>query len=92
MTTPVSLYGGAIRTVIPEGFKDVSLFRQVPDSQEVFVSDQEGIDDSIVFDIMERVDCSDEEAIAIHLEEIARLNTVQDYKSGLSTKFTMSKV
>jgi hypothetical protein len=31
------LYGGAISTVLPDSFEDVSVFRQVPDHQEVFV-------------------------------------------------------
>ena len=32
------LYGGAVTTVIPAGFLDASLFRSVPDTQEVYVN------------------------------------------------------
>ena len=32
------LYGGAVTTVLPAGFLDASLFRSVPDTQEVYVN------------------------------------------------------
>lgn len=78
--TNIELYGGAITSTIPTGFVDVSNFRQVPDTQEVFVCDSEGYDDSVVFDIMERVEGDDVEAVKEHLNELSILNSVgQDY-------------
>lgn len=78
--TKVELYGGAIKSSIPTGFVDVSNFRQVPDTQEVFVCDTEGYDDSVVFDIMERVEGDDVEAVKEHLNELSILNSVdQNY-------------
>jgi hypothetical protein len=38
-TTKIELFGGALTTMVPKGFfSDISNFRQVPDNQEVFVS------------------------------------------------------
>lgn len=89
----VKLFGGAISTVIPTGFLDASTLRQIPDTQEVFVnlSNKEfSNDDSLIFDLMERVDHTtlentehpDDESnsLELHLNEISELN-------GL-TKFT----
>lgn len=74
-TDRVKLYGGAITSTIPLGFVDVSMFRQVPDTQEVFVSNEDGCDDSVVFDILERVDASsDKQAVSDHIEELSILN------------------
>lgn len=70
--TSVDLYGGAIKTVIPNGFLDVATIKPVPDHQEVFVSKTN--DESIIFDILEKVDFSDEEAANVHLQEIADIN------------------
>ena len=36
-THTISLFGGAIATILPVAFEDVSTIRQVPDHQEVFV-------------------------------------------------------
>lgn len=74
--TKVELYGGTITSTIPKGFVDVSNFRQVPDTQEVFVSETDGCDDSVVFDIMERVEGDDVEAVKEHLNELSILNSV----------------
>jgi hypothetical protein len=75
--TVVELFGGAIESSIPLGFKDASLFREIPDNQEVFVGDEELVDYSIVFDIMEMVNSNtEEEAAQVHLEEITVLNGV----------------
>lgn len=70
---PVQLYGGAIDVQLPLDFIDASDFRQVPDTQEVFVNTE--YDDSIVFDLMERFEAaSDEEALKEHLNEISDIN------------------
>lgn len=67
------LYGGAIKVQLPSGFVDASQFREVPDTQEVYVNDS--YDDSIVFDLMERIDAaSDTDALKEHLDEISQLN------------------
>lgn len=84
------LYGGTIRGAIPEGYADVSLFRQVPDHQEAFVN-QDG-EDSLLYDILERVPKQGKEAVNAHLEELADLNgvgqkyTVKDIRPATASK------
>ncbi|CAN6638136.1 nuclear import protein Mog1p [Trichomonascus vanleenenianus] len=72
----VELFGGAVSSCVPAGFVDVSEFRQVPDHQEVFANARES-DDSLIFELMERVEGSDEEALREHLQELAVLNQSQ---------------
>lgn len=68
------LYGGAIVSDLPEKFADVSLIREVPSNQEVWI-DQDGFT-SIIFDITERVGPAgtgpeiDGRALTTHLEEL----------------------
>lgn len=90
-----SLWGGAITTEIPEGLLDASDFRQVPDTQEVFVPGAEAddtsltgvrVNDSIIFDLMERIDQEDSEAIKEHLAEISNLNGTKDWELFEITK------
>ncbi|SGZ58322.1 CIC11C00000002461 [Sungouiella intermedia] len=66
------LYGGAITANLPQGAIDVSDFRQIPDTQEVFLLEKpNGLDQSIIFDLLERVDASSlPEVIAVHLDDI----------------------
>lgn len=71
-------------TYIPEGFLDGSLLREVPDTQEVYVNGREpheryddglGTDESIVVDLLERVEDPDiESALRTHVAEIATFN------------------
>lgn len=77
------LYGGAITVDIPTGVLDASNFRQIPDTQEVFVANSDNVDnyaqlnkdDSIIVDLMERVEArDDQEAIRVHYSEISALN------------------
>lgn len=78
------LYGGAITTVIPKTFLDASMLRQVPDTQEVFVnsrrtdeptSDNLGFNESIIVDLLQRVDETDDrKALEVHLEEVTSLD------------------
>lgn len=92
MTEFVSLYGGALRTVLPPGFIDASSLREVPDTQEVFVNarkdgdqygDGLGIDESITVDLLERVDASsDAQALKVHVEEIFELNGSKQCEIG----------
>ncbi|QPG74795.1 hypothetical protein FOA43_002129 [Brettanomyces nanus] len=72
-----SLYGGAITVDLPEGLIDASTFRQIPDTQEVYVCHDSKVlskNDAIIIDLMERVDCSDDSAIDSHLREVCKLN------------------
>ncbi|ODQ66307.1 Mog1p/PsbP-like protein [Nadsonia fulvescens var. elongata DSM 6958] len=78
-----ALYGGAIQTVIPEDFLDASEFRQVPDTQEVFVSaasGANGVDDSLIFDLLEmaRDDAPTLEKLdlELHISDLAEANAV----------------
>ncbi|GMM59173.1 Ran GTPase-binding protein [Maudiozyma humilis] len=83
-TTP--LYGGAITTVIPGGFLDASLVREVPDTQEVYVNSRQageestfgdglGLNESVIVDLLQQVDARDDRAaLDVHIEEIASLN------------------
>ncbi|CCE63842.1 hypothetical protein TPHA_0F03620 [Tetrapisispora phaffii CBS 4417] len=83
-TEKVQLYGGTISSTIPSGFLDVSMIREVPDTQEVYVNsrtDSDHFDDglgrneSIIFDLLERVDATDDkEALEVHIGEISELN------------------
>lgn len=66
------LYGGAMTANLPQGAIDVSEFRQIPDTQEVFLLEKpNGLDQSIIFDLLERVDADSlPEVIAVHLDDI----------------------
>jgi hypothetical protein len=70
-TQTADLFGGNITAQIPQNFVDASRHRPVPDTQEVFVSSTYDTDISIVFDILCRVEGSDEEALAVHWEDVA---------------------
>lgn len=45
------LFCGGISVKVPKDFKDVSVFRQVPDHQEVFVSNES--DDTLIIELLE---------------------------------------
>lgn len=67
----VELYGGAISTQIPEDAVDVSKFRQIPDTQEVFLLEKPThLDQSLIFDLLERVEGSLAEVVTVHLDDI----------------------
>ncbi|CAL9732525.1 nuclear import protein Mog1p [Monosporozyma unispora] len=82
--TTVQLYGGAIATVIPQGFLDASMLREVPDTQEVYVNSRSksddfndglGFNESVIIDLLQRVEEEDDKkALDFHLKEIADLN------------------
>ncbi|SCU79370.1 LAMI_0A08526g1_1 [Lachancea mirantina] len=79
-------YGGAIASVIPKGFLDASLLREVPDTQEVFVNSRKeteidefkdglGLDESVIVDLLQQVEETDDlKALQVHLSEISDLN------------------
>lgn len=48
------LFGGALTVSVPESYVDASNFRQIPDNQEVFVS--ENSDNSFIIEILEMPD------------------------------------
>lgn len=83
MSAVRELWGGAITSEVPTCVLDASDFRQVPDTQEVFIPaddatttsmDSLRTEDSLIFDLMERIDGDDMEAIKEHFTEIATLN------------------
>jgi hypothetical protein len=54
------LYGGAIQCHLPHGLVDVSDLRQVPDTQEVFIS--KTTDVSYIFDVTQAVEPQEPQA------------------------------
>lgn len=72
-TNTIGLYGGAVTASFPAGFIDASQFREVPDTQEVYVSQE--VDDSVVVDLLEAVPETGDGAVAVHLQEIADINS-----------------
>lgn len=69
----VSLFGGAITSVVPHGYADVSLLRQVPDNQEVFAHAES--DSSVIFDLLQLekgVPSSDGSPAKFHWHVLAR--------------------
>lgn len=87
------LYGGAIVAAIPNGFVDASMFREIPDTQEVYVS--QSVDDSLVIDLMEAVQGSNiDDIVNIHLNEIAEINNVanHEYSRIFSKEVPVSKL
>lgn len=45
------LFGGGMIVKVPKDYKDVSQFRQVPDNQEVFVSNDS--DETLIVELLE---------------------------------------
>ncbi|KAI9434006.1 Mog1p/PsbP-like protein [Lactarius indigo] len=67
------LFGGAIIATYPEGYIDASLLRQVPDTQEVYLSPDSN--DSIVLETLSRVPADDSsDAAKFHFDSIAHDN------------------
>jgi hypothetical protein len=91
MDSTKPLFGGAIRMMIPDNYRDVrfvestalpishsSDFRQVPDNQEAFV-DADG-ESSIIIELMEAVETNDlVQCSETHFMELIALNTATDY-------------
>ncbi|GAA0150434.1 hypothetical protein LIER_09379 [Lithospermum erythrorhizon] len=64
------LFGGAISTVFPLRFQDVSNIRHVPDHQEVFVDPTR--DESLIFELLDlKTDVADEGSAAWFLQDLA---------------------
>ncbi|KAF1336191.1 Ran guanine nucleotide release factor, partial [Globisporangium splendens] len=72
-TTTRVLFGGALSCAIPEGFADVSSFRQVPDNQEVFANAQ--TDQCVIVELLQyEDDVLDDESARFFFNEIAASN------------------
>ncbi|KAF8541900.1 hypothetical protein BDD12DRAFT_690462, partial [Trichophaea hybrida] len=74
------LFGGAITAHIPANFEDASNHRPVPDTQEVFISRTYDTDISIIFDILERVPGSDQDALELHWDEVVASDPQRSHK------------
>lgn len=91
------LYGGAMTVDLAPGFIDASNFREIPDTQEVYVHQE--VDDSVVFDLLESVESAAHlDALKEHLHEISRINNddpesqlVQLYTNTIDLKQTSLK-
>lgn len=64
------LFGGAIVSIFPQRFQDVSNVRQVPDHQEVFVDPAR--DESLIFELLDlKTDVPDQGSAAWFLQDLA---------------------
>ncbi|KAK9458495.1 uncharacterized protein V1516DRAFT_644064 [Lipomyces oligophaga] len=78
------LFGGAVEAPIPADYVYASTLRQIPDTQEVFVSYNSSLkeDDSVIIEILERLESNaelegtdpDVSAAVDHFNELASLN------------------
>ncbi|CAI5712420.1 unnamed protein product [Hyaloperonospora brassicae] len=67
------LFGGALSCDIPEGFADVSAFRQVPDNQEVFAN--AATDQSVIIELLQyEENVRDAESARYFFNELAQSN------------------
>jgi len=70
------LFGGAITVTLPTALLDASDLRQIPDTQEVFLSPNSGV--SIIFEVLERVPATDPlEAVKYHFDSLAHDNSAK---------------
>ncbi|KAI1317423.1 hypothetical protein EDD11_008487 [Mortierella claussenii] len=75
-TVQRELYGGAITLNLPSKFEDISHVREVPNHQEVFVNIDE--DQSVIVEILELAEASDEACAAFHYQQLAEDNDAED--------------
>ncbi|PVU97843.1 hypothetical protein BB561_000286 [Smittium simulii] len=71
-----SLFGGALSISIAPELLDVSDFRQVPDTQEVFVCSEN--DDSLIIELVEMLEGEDLSCAKQHYNLISEENEAQD--------------
>lgn len=79
----MKLYGGAVSVDLPPAV-DVLKFRQVPDTQEVFIFEGEtkDTDVNIIFDLLEMVPEKIENAIKVHVSDILdHVDTIETMES-----------
>ena len=82
--TPVrrELFGGAITIMLPETFEDVSILREIPDHQEVFVDKDSEV--SLIVELLEHDGTvSDEHAPTYYFKDLATCNEVRSYDTCL---------
>ncbi|RPD79852.1 Mog1p/PsbP-like protein [Lentinus tigrinus ALCF2SS1-7] len=73
MSATKELFGGSITTTLPTTLIDASNFRQVPDTQEVFISRDSGV--SIIVEVLQSVDATElREAASLHFDALAHDN------------------
>ncbi|KAJ1967543.1 hypothetical protein IWQ62_001792 [Dispira parvispora] len=73
----MKLYGGKIECEIPKSFENASTYRNIPDHQEVFVEDD--TDQSIIVEILEKVNVPDSESAKFHFEQLAEDNEASSF-------------
>lgn len=67
------LFGGALSTVLPHSFTDISKLREIPDNQEVFA--HTNTDQSLIVELVEyQGQVADQDAARFHFEDIAGSN------------------
>ncbi|KAG8931106.1 hypothetical protein FRC02_003186 [Tulasnella sp. 418] len=85
----VELFGGAITIDYPAGLIDASDLRQIPDTQEVYLSRNSDV--SYIVEILEKVEANDpKEAAIFHFESLAHdnnavsktISSVTDHSGG----------
>ncbi|KAI1787930.1 Mog1p/PsbP-like protein [Ganoderma leucocontextum] len=73
MSATKELFGGTITATLPTELIDASDLRQVPDTQEVFLSPNSGI--SIIIEVLKSVSAADlREAAGLHFDALAHDN------------------
>ncbi|OQS02501.1 hypothetical protein THRCLA_05126 [Thraustotheca clavata] len=83
-----SLFGGAISCDVPQGFTDVSTFRQVPDNQEVFA--EAATDRCVIVELLQLDEhVSDGNCAAYYFNEIADSNACLQTDRTILSSFTM---
>jgi hypothetical protein len=79
------LFGGAIVCDFPPSYEDVSILRDIPDSEEVF--QEAATDSSIIIELVEYQDGVEDEDIAtFHFNNIAEINQVRSSRVEETTK------
>ena len=74
----VPLFGGAISATFPQGrWLDASDVRPVPDHQEVWTERDGDGERSLIVEILERAECSDDMCAAYHFQDLAETNGAQ---------------
>jgi hypothetical protein len=70
-----NLFGGAIKSIVPSDFVDISVIREVPDHQEVFVDNNSN--SSIIIEVLSRPDdVPDNAASRFYFDDLCQLNQV----------------
>ncbi|KAI0781146.1 Mog1p/PsbP-like protein [Trametes elegans] len=78
------LFGGAITAILPTTLLDASDFRQVPDTQEVYLSPTSGV--SIIVEVLQSVDATDlREAAGQHFDALAHDNDAKSQNVNETT-------